>query len=121
MAEAGEDAEESLMKPPSPLNRKHIVTAEPCSQSMWSPSLEPVAVISYPGAASSYLSSSRRGQLVDPSILSDLVNLDFRVVNRASIQRCRGGGRWWRGTTRRCNARQRRGSARWCRDGPAVS
>jgi hypothetical protein len=38
MAEAGEDAEESLMKPPSPLNRKHTVTAEPCSQLMWSSS-----------------------------------------------------------------------------------
>jgi hypothetical protein len=51
MAEAGEDAEESLVKPPSPLNRKHTVTAEP--------DVEPIAAISYPGAASSYLSSSR--------------------------------------------------------------
>jgi hypothetical protein len=51
MAEAGEDAEESLVKPLSPLNRKHTVTTEP--------DVEPVTAISYPGAASSYLSSSR--------------------------------------------------------------
>jgi hypothetical protein len=50
MAETGED-EESLVKPPSLLNRKHTVTAEL--------DVEPVAAISYPRAASSYLSSSR--------------------------------------------------------------
>jgi hypothetical protein len=53
MAEAGEDAEESLVEP--------AIAAESCNPLMWSPSpvlsLEPVAVVSCPGAASSYPSS----------------------------------------------------------------